>query len=99
MPRILPLTLCVYVTLVMTTRLSLAQPRAIPEPLQPWTDWATWNAGHPNCPSPYNDNSQHICFWPSKLNLQATSNQANWTMSIIVYERARVPLPGDLQTW
>lgn len=71
----------------------------VPPELQPWQDWATWGDRHADCPSPYNNAGQHICFWPSRLTLEAGADQGTWNLNVRVFEESWVPLPGDANIW
>ena len=68
--------------------------RQIPDPLKPWQDWATWNDPHRDCPTPYHDAKQHLCFWPSKLALMAEKAGGKFSLGVTVYHETWVPLPG-----
>ncbi len=79
---------------------SLGNPlRPIPNALKPWREWVTWSDRHQICPSPFNDATQHICFWPSQLVLSTRADQGSWTLQIQVFEETSVPLPGNADTW
>jgi hypothetical protein len=84
---------------VLFTRLDAPAASVIPGPLREWEDWATWDAKHRNCPTPFNDAAKHICFWPGELVLKADSQAASWEMSVAVYSKTWVPLPGGGETW
>ncbi len=73
--------------------------RQIPAELKDWQDWATWEARHRNCPTPFNDASNHVCFWPGKLSLSADQKSAAWELSVTVFSKTWVPLPGGGDTW
>ncbi len=75
-----------------------ANPR-LPPALEPWQDWVTWDERHADCPSPYNNAGQHLCFWPSRLLLQADASNGSWELSVTVFEKCWVPLPGDTDIW
>ena len=49
--------------------------RQIPDALKPWEAWATWDDEHRLCPTPYSDAKKHLCFWPSRLGLQAAKRR------------------------
>ncbi|MEO2047288.1 MAG: hypothetical protein ABGX16_12030 [Pirellulales bacterium] len=76
-----------------------AQQKEIPVSLRPWTDWATWQDKHANCPSPYNKASEHLCFWPSRLSLTAEPNLGTWSVEVTLFAQTWVPLPGSDKNW
>ncbi|REJ95999.1 MAG: hypothetical protein DWQ35_05425 [Planctomycetota bacterium] len=84
---------------LLHTAISLGQEKQIPEVLQPWRDWVTWDDKHQGCPPLFNDAQQHICFWPSRLTLVADKTSGRWQVEIRVFEEAWVPLPGSGDVW
>ena len=76
-----------------------AQERVLPEILEQWRDWATWDVKHRDCPIPHNGTDEPICFWPSGLSIVAQSTGGTWTMDVTVFERTWVPLPGNADVW
>lgn len=75
-----------------------AEPR-IPAPLKAWEGWATWDAPHRFCPTPYNTADKHICFWPSRLSLQVDRTGGEFSLSVTVFSETWVPLPGGREVW
>ena len=76
-----------------------AQQKQIPAPLRPWQDWVTWENKQLDCPVPFNNAQQRICFWPSQLNLTADATQAAWQIDIAVFSESWVSLPGSADVW
>ena len=79
--------------------LSYAQRQQIPDILKPWEDWVTWNDAERNCPSAYNDVDDRICFWPSRLTLNADQQTGSWKVTVVVFADAWMPLPGSQDVW
>lgn len=75
------------------------EPREVPEPLQAWEEWATWDVQHRDCPTPYNSAKEHFCFWPSTLSLSADEQQGAWDVEITAFDETWVPLPGSTELW
>jgi len=73
--------------------------RQIPEALKDWKDWATWDAKHRDCPTPFDDGNKHICFWPGILALTADQKSATFNLGVTVFSKTWVPLPGSGVTW
>ena len=71
----------------------------VPPALEPWQDWVNATVEHRDCPRVFNDHQQAVCFWPSKLIVNAESNGAVWQQQVTVYEQSWFPIPGDLQLW
>ncbi len=83
----------------LLTHFNALAERQIPAELRDWQDWATWDARHRNCPTPYNNADRHVCFWPGELTLKAGAKSAEWTQRVIVFGETWVPLPGGGETW
>jgi hypothetical protein len=73
--------------------------KRVPQVLEPWQDWVTWDDRHRDCPTPYNSAKAHICFWPSRLTVSANANGGRWESVVTVFERTWVPLPGNDKVW
>ena len=71
----------------------------IPPQLEEWQEWALWKQEHKQCPTPYNSGEEHLCFWPSSLELKTDSETGSWTMQVTCYAETWVPLPGDADLW
>ncbi|MEO8353466.1 MAG: hypothetical protein ABI680_17190 [Chthoniobacteraceae bacterium] len=78
---------------------AFAQDRSIPQVLQPWEGWATWNDEHRLCPTPYSDAKKHLCFWPSRMGLQVDGNGGKFDVVVTVFHETWVPLPGNADLW
>jgi hypothetical protein len=78
---------------------SFAQRHQIPDALKPWQQWATWDLVSPNCPPAYNDAQTRICCWPSRLELRATAQGANWEIEVQCFDESWMPLPGAGDMW
>jgi hypothetical protein len=73
--------------------------KEIPEALQPWKGWATWDDAERVCPTPYYDPKNHLCFWPSRLTLDVSANQSRFDLSVTVFGESWIPLPGGEGAW
>lgn len=73
--------------------------RALPPALQPWVEWATWDAPHRGCPTPWSDPKAHRCFWPGRLELAVTDGAGSFGLRVVAYHEAWVPLPGGAEAW
>jgi len=76
-----------------------AEPHEIPAPLRAWESWATWDAPHRFCPTPYNTADKHICFWPSRLSLQVDRTGGKFALAVTVFSETWTPLPGGKEVW
>ncbi|MBS0661310.1 MAG: hypothetical protein JSR82_24100 [Verrucomicrobia bacterium] len=84
----------------------LAQPaspgprsRAIPDPLKPWEQWATWDDKLRDAPPLYSDAKARQTFWPSRLALQVEKSGARLELNVQVFAETWVPLPGGAEQW
>ncbi|MFT5523835.1 MAG: hypothetical protein ACI9G1_002053 [Pirellulaceae bacterium] len=92
------LATCLAVLIIFPS-VALAQPKELPPALKPWQRWVLWDQDHTNCPRPFNNREQHICFWPSQLTVQARADAAAWQIQVHAFAETWVPLPGDEQHW
>ena len=65
--------------------LAAAEQLEVPDLLKPWVDWVTWSDKHRDCPTPYNNAEEHICFWPSRLALSADQRSGTWDITVTVF--------------
>jgi hypothetical protein len=90
----------VLVALVLVPLAEVLAEREIPDFLKPWQDWATWDAEHRNCPTPWNTAQEHFCFWPGAFALTVDKATSTWTLDVVAYEEETwVPLPGGAEVW
>ena len=73
--------------------------KPIPEALAPWKTWATWNDEHRDCPVPFSDAKKHLCFWPSRMGLQAERGGGKFDLVVTVFHETWIPLPGSPDVW
>ncbi len=62
----------------LAASLSCCQEKEIPDALKPWTNWVTWDDKHLNCPTPYNNGDEHLCFWPAQMTVKAEPQTGHW---------------------
>ncbi len=97
-----PLTFFVKIVCLLAllgTEPGLAQEREIPDVLKPWQDWVTWGDEHRDCPKLYSSANEPVCFWPSRLELEADDNGATWSIDVSVFDESWIPLPGASELW
>ncbi|HNQ87261.1 MAG TPA: hypothetical protein PKM73_01355 [Verrucomicrobiota bacterium] len=90
---------CATLGAIVLTHAQNLTPRQIPAALKDWQDWATWDAKHRHCPTPFNNAAKHVCLWPGELSLTADPKSATWELRVTVFGRTWVPLPGGADTW
>ena len=71
----------------------------IPEVLEPWKGWVTWNTEHLNCPSLFSKSDERICYWPSRMSIEAGPQGGKFTGSFRAFEPTWVMLPGSNEAW
>lgn len=91
--------LIIFYAALTISEVAIAQQKEIPELLNPWKGWATWGDKHRDCPTPYDRNSDHICFWPSRMSLTADPQAGTWNVEVRTFEETWVPLPGNGEVW
>lgn len=73
--------------------------RAIPDPLKPWEQWATWDDKLRDAPPIYSDANARQPFWPSRLKLDVEKSGARLDLNVQAYAETWVPLPGGQDHW
>jgi hypothetical protein len=79
--------------------LSLFSQNKIPQELEPWIGWATWDSEKSFCPTIYNSSTKHFCVWPSSLNLNISKHKGTFSQTVTVFAESHVYLPGNTTTW
>lgn len=72
---------------------------SLPAVLKDWQGWALWPNRDLECPSIYNSAGAKICYWPSRLILDATEEGASWSLDVTAYSESWVSLPGTTEYW
>lgn len=75
------------------------RPRAIPDPLKAWEQWATWDDKLRDAPPAYSDARIRQAFWPSRLGLQVEKSGARIELNVSVFAETWIPLPGGFDAW
>lgn len=95
--------LAVLLVLVAGAREARAQrldPRAVPEPLRPWTAWVLHGKERALCPALEGAADQEPrCAWPSRLDLTLGEDRGTFEQVWHLEARGSVPLPGDAKRW
>src|SRR5438105_4162043 len=74
-------------------------PKAIPDPLKPWTSWALAGSEGDLCPGLHGQKDQTRCVWPSRLELSVDEKIGRFTQRWHVDAPGWVSLPGDDKRW
>jgi hypothetical protein len=73
-------------------------PKAVPEPLRPWTAWALAGRSEGLCPTLHGQ-EKAPCAWPSRLELGLDEKRGTFRQAWHVDAKRWVPLPGDEKRW
>jgi len=73
-------------------------PQDIPLPLQPWINWVLPESQDYTCPFEYDKTTQH-CRWPSRLTLNVSATQAEFSQQWQIYSEGWLALPGNAKHW
>jgi hypothetical protein len=71
----------------------------VPEPLKPWIDWVLLDEGDYNCPFLNESFEEKRCAWPSKLELELSSQQGTFSSHWQIYQESWIILPGSDKHW
>ena len=97
------ITFSIFSCLLFFISFSLFAKDTIPEPLSPWVPWVMKGSEQLSCPfinnSQYSDKQNHICAWPSTLELNVKERSANFTQSWQVLTKSIITLPGNEKNW
>ncbi|MEZ5653075.1 MAG: hypothetical protein R3E87_21280 [Burkholderiaceae bacterium] len=97
----LPVTRVVLLMLLFVCSLLRAAPLQrgeVPEPLQPWVDWALATKPEARCPVHF-DGDAHDCLWPGRLQLAADAAGVSFSQAVDVMVAGRFMLPGGRGQW
>ncbi len=95
-------------TLLFTQDIAAAQSsqftqKSVPEVLAPWLPWVMEGNESYTCPfinrSDFSKTQNHICAWPSTLNLEVENTSAVFQQSWQVLANSIIPLPGNSENW
>jgi hypothetical protein len=99
------LCLCgLMMVLVMTSTMVHAAADAplsgeIPPELGRWRSWVLHGHEEKLCPTAYNDGAVARCQWPSRLEIKATAEGAEFEQRWMMFAAGWVPLPGNAELW
>ncbi len=71
----------------------------VPEPLQPWVDWALHGARESLCPFLAGQQDSSRCAWPGRLELDLDERGGRFSQSWTVDVESTVSLPGGAGRW
>ncbi len=71
----------------------------VPEPLQPWVDWALHGVRDSLCPFLHGQQDSTRCAWPGRLELDLDERGGRFTQAWTVDVESTVPLPGGAGRW
>ncbi len=71
----------------------------IPPELERWSEWALHDKEEYLCPSSYADGGLHMCFWPSRLQLDLDPEGGTFSQEWLAFDSGWIPLPGDGEAW
>ncbi len=75
----------------------------VPQELQDWVPWVLHGEEYRNCPffmsSEPESESQHVCAWPGRLNLDVDSSGGRFSQRWQIYQDSWIILPGDTNHW
>lgn len=74
-------------------------PKLVPEPLKPWTEWVLHGKEASLCPTFNGAAELQRCIWPSRLELVLDEKGGHFSQGFQIDAKAWVPLPGDEKRW
>lgn len=107
-PRLTPARFVLHVVVFLVALLASTKdvraegpldPKAVPEPLKPWTAWALHDKADALCPTLHGVGGAPQCTWPARLDLVLDEKRGTFKQSWHADARRFVPLPGDDKRW
>jgi hypothetical protein len=95
----LPFVLALLLLSPFTAAADPLDPKAVPDPLKPWTPWVLEGAESELCPVFYGKADVSRCAWPSRLELTLDEHGGHFTQHWHVDAKGWLPLPGDDKRW
>ena len=87
---------------LLTTFSSFAD-ESVPEQLKSWETWVLKDSENLSCPfinqSEYGNINNHICAWPSALDISVNQQGAEFQQSWVVSSKSIVPILGNNKFW
>jgi hypothetical protein len=74
-------------------------PRAVPEPLKPWTSWVLDGKEDRLCPAFNTHADISRCMWPSRVELTLGDHDGRFTQRWHMDAKRWIPLPGSDKRW
>lgn len=74
-------------------------PKAVPDPLKPWTAWVLDGHEDTLCPTLHLRAETSRCAWPARLELALDEGGGRFTQTWHLDARRSIPLPGDAKRW
>ncbi len=97
------MTVGIFSCVLFLISFSLFAKDAIPDPLTPWVPWVLKGNEKLSCPfinnSKYAEARNHLCAWPSTLELDVKDSSATFKQSWQVLTKSIIPLPGNENNW
>ena len=76
-----------------------AQVSDIPASLEPWREWVLHDKADQRCPTHFDNETIHRCWWPSRLVVDVGDQGGLFEQQVTVYTPTWVTLPGDETHW
>ncbi len=74
-------------------------PKAVPEPLKPWTAWVLEGHDDALCVTLLEHADTTRCLWPARIELALAEHGGRFTQAWHVDAKSWAPLPGDAKRW
>lgn len=90
-------------TFILLSTFSCFAEQSIPQQLKGWETWVLKGNEALGCPfinqTEYANTNNHICAWPSVLDINANQQGAEFRQSWKVLAKSVIPLPGNRKNW
>jgi hypothetical protein len=100
---LLLLSTLLFTQATVAAPMSQSTQESVPETLTPWLPWVMKGNESYTCPfinrSDFAKKQNHICAWPSTLNLAVKNTSAAFQQSWQILAKSFIPLPGNSENW
>jgi len=96
---LLPLISIFLLSLALPLKGEAQSDTKIPDSLQPWQEWATWDIKDRNHPPIYNNPKKRSGLWPSHLTLNVSPTSGSFILKVHTYGESWITLPGTRDLW